>query len=150
VKYDVTYTIFCDGASRGNPGQASFGVVCFRGTQTFSLADFKRNESIAHFKAEVTLGIQTNNEAEYRAILYALEECKKRGIKNPILYSDSELVIKQLKGEYKVKDEKMKKLFGEVYPLVKELGVELFHIKRDKNKIADFLANRALDEAARG
>lgn len=141
------YILFCDGASRGNPGNASFGVVCFKGDISPTLGEFKKNEKSAVFAVGFPLGVATNNEAEYRAILYALEECKKRGILSPTLYSDSELVVKQLNGLYKVKDAKMRVFFTQAMPLMRAIHPTIVHVRREKNQIADFLANRALDEA---
>lgn len=140
-------TIFCDGASRGNPGPASFGVVAFRGKADVPLASFKEDEAQALFIGSETLGTKTNNEAEYRAIIFALNKCAELAVMHPTICSDSELVIKQLRGEYKVKDEKMKQLFAEARQLADRIKPVFTHIRREKNQIADFLANRALDQA---
>jgi ribonuclease HI len=141
-------TVFCDGASRGNPGAASFGVVAFQGNADVSLTAFKADESLAFFAAGKTLGTRTNNEAEYAGLIFALKKCEELGVANPTICSDSELVIKQLKGEYKVKHDKLKLLFAEAQEVVKRIKPKLVHVRREKNQIADFLANRALDEAA--
>lgn len=139
--------IFCDGASRGNPGPASFGVVAFRGKADVSLSSFKEDEAQALFTGSETLGTKTNNEAEYRAIIFALNKCAELAVIHPTICSDSELVIKQLRGEYKVKDEKMKQLFAEASRLAGRIKPVFTHVRREKNQIADFLANRALDQA---
>lgn len=138
-------TIFCDGASRGNPGPASFGVVAFEGKADVSLGAFKDDESLAVFAVAQTLGTRTNNEAEYAGMIFALQKCEELGVVNPTLCSDSELVIKQLKGEYKVKHDKLKVLFAEARALADRVKPRLLHVRREKNQIADFLANRALD-----
>ncbi len=142
-----TVSIFCDGASRGNPGPASFGVVAFEGNEDVSLGRFKNDESIALFAIAAPLGTSTNNEAEYAAILNALQRCVERNIKQPTIFSDSELVIRQLQGRYKVKGENLKKPYADAMKLIATVKPLLVHVKREKNQIADFLANRALDNA---
>ncbi|MBS0617939.1 MAG: ribonuclease HI family protein [Spirochaetes bacterium] len=137
--------IYCDGASRGNPGPAAFGVVGFQGKADYSLNAFKANENIAAFVAAEKLGVRTNNEAEYAAIIFALEKCVALAAVNPTIFSDSELVIKQLRGEYRVKGENLKPLFTVAQKLVSQIKPCLVHVPREKNQIADFLANRALD-----
>jgi len=138
-------TFFCDGASRGNPGDAAFGVVAFAGKADIPLNEFKLDESKAVFIRAERLGKRTNNEAEYAALLAALEFCTEKNIKAPVICSDSELVIKQLRGEYKVKGENLKGLYAQALPLVQKIKPSLVHVRRDKIQIADFLANRALD-----
>lgn len=140
-----TIRIFCDGASRGNPGPASFGVVAFAGNEDISLGRFKTDESLALFTIAEAIGVKTNNEAEYAAILQALTRCVELSIKQPTLCSDSELVIRQLQGRYKVKGENLKKPYTEALKLVAVVNPLLVHVPREKNQIADFLANRALD-----
>ena len=78
-------------------------------------------------------------------MIFALQKCEELGVVNPTLCSDSELVIKQLKGEYKVKHDKLKILFAEARSLADRVKPKLVHVRREKNQIADFLANRALD-----
>ncbi len=141
-------TVFCDGASRGNPGPASFGVVAFEGDADVPLGAFKADESLAFFAAAKTLGTRTNNEAEYAGLIFALKKCEELRLVNPTICSDSELVIKQLKGEYKVKHDKLKVLFAEAQAVAGRVKPKLVHVRREKNQIADFLANRALDEAS--
>lgn len=127
--------IHTDGGSRNNPGQAAVGVV------------------INEHKFKKTLGIRTNNEAEYEAVVLALEKIKELFSQNEIegseinVYLDSELVCKQIKREYKIKDEKLAKLFLKVYNLMQDIpNINFYHILRDKNKEADRLVNEALDE----
>lgn len=126
-------TIFSDGASRGNPGDASIGVV---------LEEEGREVSTI----SKTLGIATNNEAEYQALIAGLEEAANLGYEEVAAFADSELMIKQLNGEYKVKSENVKPLFKQAKELEKKFkSINYTHIKREKNKKADKLANLALD-----
>ncbi|MFA5229985.1 MAG: ribonuclease HI family protein [Candidatus Paceibacterota bacterium] len=127
--------IFTDGGSRNNPGQSAVGVV------------------INEHKFKETIGIRTNNEAEYEAVILALEKIKELFSQDEIdkseinFYLDSELVCKQIKREYKVKDEKLSKLFLKAYNLMIDIpNIKFHHILRDKNKEADRLVNEALDE----
>lgn len=147
AEYPGGITVFCDGASRGNPGPAAFGVVAFRGDAGVSLNAFRADESQAVFAAAHVLGTRTNNEAEYEGMIFALGKCAELNIIHPTICSDSELVIRQLKGEYKVKHEKLKVLYSEALALVRSTKANLVHVRREKNQIADFLANRALDGA---
>jgi ribonuclease HI len=140
-----TADIFCDGASRGNPGPASFGVAAFSSNADISLNRFKNDEKIALFTIEQKIGNKTNNEAEYAAILAALKKCIELNIEAPRLISDSELVIRQLQGRYKVKGENLKGPYAEAIKLAALVKPQLVHVPREKNQIADFLANRALD-----
>ena len=126
--------IYTDGASRGNPGPSAIGVIV--GAKTYS-------ESI---------GAATNNEAEYQAVVFALKKAKallgKKVIKNTEVEvkSDSELLIKQLNGEYKILEPKIQSLFLKAWNL--KIGfkkVKFTAIPREKNKQADRLANQALD-----
>jgi ribonuclease HI len=126
--------VFTDGASRGNPGPASIGIV-------FKL---KGGEELAEH-CEV-IGRATNNVAEYRAVVAALEHCQRWGIKRVHLNMDSELIVRQLNGTYRVKSPDLRPLYQQVVFLTK--GLEEFrvrHIKRSQNGHADALANRALD-----
>lgn len=132
-------TIYTDGGARGNPGPAGIGIV------VDGLASGKK--TFAEY-----IGEATNNEAEYRALITALEKLKKLAGKKKLdqidCYADSELMVKQLTGEYKVKDSNLRGLFMEVIKLKLELKVPIFfhHIKRDKNAEADELLNKVLDK----
>ena len=126
--------IYTDGASRGNPGPASIGV---------HVTDLK-GEAIAEI-AEA-LGVQTNNYAEYTAVLRALQSAIAHGVTEVTLRSDSQLMIRQMLGEYKVKSESILPLFLSCQQLVRKIDkVHFEHVRREFNKEADALANRALD-----
>jgi len=126
-----------DGGSRGNPGPGAIGfVVC-------------KDDQEIH-RAGKCIGKTTNNQAEYLAVLEALLYLEKKEIgQGEVVFKiDSELVVKQLNGEYKVKDEKLKPLFLKIREKIIGLGVKIsfVHIRREQNKIADSLVNQALDE----
>ena len=127
--------IFTDGASRGNPGPASIGIV------------FKMKDGLELAEYCEAIGRATNNVAEYRAVVAALEHCQRWRIKRVHLNMDSELIVRQLHGTYRVKSPDLRPLYQQVVFLSK--GLEEFrvrHIKRGLNGHADALANRALDE----
>lgn len=126
--------IFCDGASRGNPGQASAGAVLF-GEGGKVLAEISER-----------LGIATNNEAEYVALILALRKARELHASTVAVKADSQLVIRQLTGEYKVKHPEMKKRHAEAMTLLKGFqGWSAMHVPREENAHADKLANAALD-----
>ena len=128
--------IYTDGAARGNPGPAAAGW-CFCDESGVVLKEGKR-----------FLGELTNNQAEYQALLLALEEAKKTGIQAIRVYSDSELMVRQLKGEYKVKNEGLKPLYQKAVLTLRAFAqYSLTSIPREKNEIADRLANEAIDGA---
>lgn len=132
----MTYKLFTDGGARGNPGPAGIGVVLF---------DTVGNE-IAH--AEKFLGVKTNNEAEYAGIITGLELARENNVSDLSCYLDSELVVKQLKGEYRVKQEHLLILFKKVKDIEKQFAsVSYTHIPREQNSYADKLVNKAIDEA---
>jgi ribonuclease HI len=127
-------TIFTDGASRNNPGEAGAGI--------FILQDGKPAEKISRY-----LGTTTNNIAEYRAAIIGLEHAVKQGAASVKLNADSELMVKQLNGQYKVKNEGLRPLYLKVKELIAKIGrVEVKYIPREQNKEADALANKAIDE----
>ncbi len=127
-------TLFTDGASRNNPGEAGAGI--------FILQDGQPLERIARY-----LGTTTNNIAEYQAAIIGLEHCVKLGASTVRLHADSELMVKQLNGQYKVKNEGLKPLYLKVKELIGKIGrVEVKYIPREQNKEADALANQAIDE----
>lgn len=127
-------TIFTDGGARGNPGPAGIGAVAYGESQ----------ETV--FEISEYLGETTNNQAEYRAVIRALEEAKKHDSEELDFYLDSELVVKQLNREYKVKNQDLAPLFLKIYNLTMGFKkVKFSHIPREKNKEADKLANLAMD-----
>lgn len=141
------YVIHTDGGSRGNPGPAAIGVV-IEGPITSTKAGGP------HPKKEYGefIGVATNNEAEYQAVIFALKKLKQlvgsEGSEKShvVFYMDSELLMKQLNYEYKVKEEKIQKLFLEVHNLRMDFGkVEFLHVLRGKNADADKLVNIALN-----
>ncbi len=134
------YQIFADGASRCNPGHSSIGVVSF-------LPDKPLTRDNIVFKIKKYIGKQTNNQAEYQSLIFALGECVRRKILNCRIYMDSQLVIRQVEEKYKVRNKNLKPLFLKVKELERDIKeLEYFHISREENKIADQLANDALDE----
>ncbi len=126
--------IYTDGASRNNPGEAGAGV--------YIVQDNEPLERIARY-----LGQTTNNIAEYSAAIIGLEHAVRLGASRVNLLADSELMVKQLNGQYKVKNEGLKPLFLKAKELIAKIGsVEVRHIRRELNKEADALANKAIDE----
>ncbi|MBU1119064.1 ribonuclease HI family protein [Patescibacteria group bacterium] len=133
-----TYSMYTDGGSRGNPGPAAAGAVLYG----------KKGEVLG--EVSKALGKMTNNQAEYMALILGLKKAKKLNIKSITSFLDSELIVKQLNGEYKVKNEGMKVLFEEVTDLTQEFkSISFKHIPRTKNKYADALVNKALDKKDR-
>ena len=128
----ISYT---DGGARGNPGPAGIGVVL----------KTKNGETVGEWSK--FLGITTNNQAEYRALLLALEEARSLGVEELECRLDSELVVKQLRGEYKVKHPDLKPLFAQVLSLISSFKhVSFNYIPRTLNKEADHLANQAMNQ----
>ena len=132
---------FSDGGSRGNPGNAAIGVVIYEKSED----GLKKHV----FDVKEYIGIQTNNFAEYSALIAGLKKTKALGYSNVDCFLDSELVVKQLNGLYRVKEETLKPMFAEVKALQKMFGKVTFnHVPREKNAAADKLVNEALDEHA--
>jgi len=132
-----TLLIHIDGASRGNPGEAGFGihVTAEDGGERASLYGY--------------LGRATNNVAEYQALLHALRYAAGLGARRVHVFSDSELVVKQMDGRYRVKHADMVPLHREAKALMDRFAdAKLTHVRREQNREADRLANRALDEKA--
>ncbi len=135
VARPVRTLLFTDGAARGNPGPAGAGAVII--------------SPDGHIVAKVGkfLGEETNNVAEYMGLLIGLKRAKAMGIKELDVLADSELMVKQLNGDYAVKAEHLKPLFDEAKALLKHFGdVEIRHIPREENEQADAMSNRAIDE----
>ncbi len=129
-------SIYTDGGARGNPGPAGIGAIAYN----------KKGEEV--FKISKFLGRATNNQAEYQAVLAALEKAKQIGADQVEVFMDSQLVARQLNGEYKVKNKDLAPLFVKIYNLTFNFkSVKFIYIPREKNKEADRLANQAMDRA---
>jgi len=125
--------IYIDGASRGNPGESGAGIV------------IKDRQGKIFKRLRQYLGRATNNQAEYRALLLALKASRELG-QSIKIFSDSELLVKQLKGSYRVKSKGLKPYFDEVRNLLKGFSSwEIAHIPREQNREADALANEAIN-----
>ncbi len=126
-------TIHVDGGSRGNPGPAAFAFVI-------------RVDGQPDVEGAATIGTATNNIAEYTALIRALEKSAELGLRDLAVLSDSELMVKQMNGEYRVKNADLQDLYAEASDLRRRFErVTLEHIRREKNKRADELCNLALD-----
>ena len=132
------HVAYVDGASRGNPGPAAYAVVLQGpGGQT-------------QFEIGKYFGRATNNVAEYYALIAALDAAQSRGIKRLLVRSDSELLVRQMQGRYKVKSADLKPLHERAQKLARGFGYfAIEHVPREQNSEADALANRALDETSR-
>lgn len=123
-----------DGGARGNPGPAGYGV---------HVADAE-GSTLAEIYGY--LGVQTNNVAEYAALIAVLEHARQARAGSLVVLSDSELLVRQMAGEYRVKDPRLQVLHAEARRLVAGLPrVEIRHVPREENRAADALANRAMD-----
>ena len=128
------YKVFCDGASRSNPGEADIGV---------SIQD---NEKEIHTISEA-IGIASNNVAEYKSLIFALEYSLKKNYLNLEIFLDSKLVVEQINGNFKVKSDNLKKLNSDAINLISKFNLVIIsHIYREHNKRANQLANMALDK----
>ncbi len=132
-----SFVIYTDGASRGNPGLASIGAVVYAE---------KDGDLVEVATVSESIGVDTNNVAEYKAVIEGLRAVAAFEPDRVTLRADSQLLIRQLKGEYRVKAPNLKPLFLEAKRLSESLGrVVLEHVPREQNKVADALANDALD-----
>lgn len=126
--------IYCDGGSRGNPGPAGLGAVIY---------DKDKNILV---EISEYLGVTTNNQAEYRAVLKAIEKAKDLKASHLNFYLDSELIVKQMSGEYRVKNKDLLPIYTKIRQHILEFKeVNFFHVRRENNKEADRLANLAMD-----
>jgi ribonuclease HI len=126
-------TLFTDGGARGNPGPAGIGFV-------LTVSD---KETILH---GAYIGETTNNQAEYKALLAGLERAVKEGVTELECFLDSELVVRQLRGEYRVKNAELQPLVAQVRQWQQKFSVISFtHVRREKNEMADKLVNQAID-----
>ncbi len=134
MKKNNSYTLFVDGASRGNPGLASIGCTLLNGDEE------------EMFTISKNIGVATNNVAEYTALLEGLKKALKENISDISVKADSELMVRQMKGEYKVKNAALKVLWEKSQNLSKQFKhFSIQHIRREFNERADELANLALD-----
>jgi ribonuclease HI len=123
-----------DGGSRGNPGPGGIGIVIERDGEVLCAAG-------------TFLGECTNNVAEYRALIWGLENVLALGFDSVSVHADSELLVKQVNGAYKVKNAGLKPLFLQVLALRRRFSAfSIDHVRREGNKLADALANQAMDE----
>jgi probable phosphoglycerate mutase len=130
-------TAYIDGGSRGNPGPAGYGV------------HIVEDDGSVVEELHESVGTATNNVAEYRGLLAALAWAIDRGLTTLHVRSDSELLVKQLRGEYRVKNPNLQPLYADACALVRRIGRVTFeHVRREFNKDADRLANLAMDQAA--
>ena len=127
--------IHTDGASRGNPGKAGIGVAIFD-------KGHKLIEEVCRF-----IGNATNNVAEYKAMILATQKAIDHNAKNVLFKTDSELLVRQLTGVYRVKNENILPLYAELTALLRKIPAwKIQHVYREENTCADVLANRGIDE----
>jgi ribonuclease HI len=132
------WSLYCDGASRGNPGQAGAGAVLI--------------DALGAIKGQYGeyLGQVTNNVAEYQALILGLKMARNLGVKKIQVFADSELLVRQLKGQYRVKAAHLLPLYEAAQRTRKEFETfDISHVPREMNSLADQLANRAIDQKTR-
>lgn len=132
--------LYTDGGARGNPGPAGIGIVIngFKDKLGSSLDGRK--------KFGKYIGERTNNQAEYEALLWGLSKCIELRVREVYVFLDSELLVKQLTGQYRVRNKELKPLFAKVLALTNKFdNVRFKHVVREQNKEADALVNRALN-----
>jgi ribonuclease H / adenosylcobalamin/alpha-ribazole phosphatase len=130
----VKAKLFTDGGARGNPGPAAYGYVLEAEDGTVLAAHGER------------IGVATNNVAEYRALIAGLEKAVELAVPEVEVVSDSELLVKQMNGEYRVKNAALQDLSIQASRLAREVGkVSYTAVRREHNKLADQLVNEALD-----
>jgi ribonuclease HI len=128
--------LWTDGGSRGNPGQAAYAFVLEA-----------EDGTVLEARARA-IGVATNNVAEYSALVAGLECAAAEGVHELEVRSDSELMVKQMRGEYRVKNRDLQALFLDASRLVRDIGgVTFTHVRREHNELADRLVNEALDAA---
>jgi ribonuclease HI len=132
----VSARLFTDGGARGNPGPAAYGYV------------LEADDGTILASAGVAIGTATNNVAEYRGLVAGLRRALDLHVSELEVVSDSELMVKQMRGEYRVKNAALRNLFVEALGLARQFrSVEFRHVKRAGNELADRLVNEALDGA---
>jgi ribonuclease HI len=130
----VTVKLSTDGGARGNPGPAAFAYVLEAEDGTVLAAHGE------------TIGVATNNVAEYSGLIAGLEKARELGLRDVEVVSDSELMVKQMRGEYRVKNEALRELFLRAGRLARDIGsVTYTAVRREHNELADRLVNEALD-----
>lgn len=128
------YSLYSDGASRGNPGDSGAGII------------IKDAQGRTVKRVRKYLGVGTNNSAEYKALLLGIKIAKSIGIKKLNVYLDSEIVARQIKGEYRVKEPGLKILHRKVLQIMRHFDkINIMKIPRELNREADLLANEAID-----
>lgn len=133
MSHSEVVTICTDGASRGNPGPAAYAYVI-------------KHPHSGDIEAKGRLPDTTNNVAEYTALIKALEHAQRLGVRNLDVRTDSELMVKQVQGSYRVKNEGLRPLYEQALDLIDQFdSVSLRHVPRDQNARADRLCNEALD-----
>lgn len=129
--------VFCDGGSRGNPGPAASGVV------------FLNNEDQVIAEFNQYIGIDTNNQAEYQAVVLAITKLAEYKFNHVKFYLDSELIVKQLNGIYRIKNLELKPHYLKIISWLKEHPTTTVeHVRRELNKLADAQVNICLDDIA--
>ncbi len=133
----MTYILYTDGGSRGNPGPAASGAVLFMGFQ--KIGEWGKY-----------LGVATNNHAEYQALILGLQKAREHGVTELACRLDSELLVKQMKREYRVKHKDLALLFMQAWNLAGQFArISFTHVPREENKEADRVVNETLDEELR-
>ncbi len=132
-----TWVLYSDGASRGNPGLAAIGAVLYSWTEGGPLVEV---ETVSE-----AIGVATNNVAEYRAVVAGLEMAKRHEPDLLWLRADSQLLIRQLEGRWRVRNVALAELHRKAQAILTEIPHKLEHVPREDNTTADILANRALD-----
>jgi ribonuclease HI len=133
--------MYADGGARGNPGPAAAGVVLYE----LNDADEQGNKIIEFGEY---LGERTNNQAEYTAILLGVQKAHELGCEELDVKLDSELAVKQLNGEYRVKNEELAKIYIQIHNLKQSFRqIKFSHVRREFNTVADAQVNKAIDEA---
>ena len=144
---ETRYRCYFDGASRGNPGPASYGVVLYEVREAEGDKEEEELVEVAHEKDALECP-ETNNVAEYLGCLAAVQLCARLEIRDVRIFGDSKLVIEQVSGRWRTKHPRLKGLHAQIMAALEEArfaSVDFRHVKRHLNKRADELANLALD-----
>lgn len=129
--------LFCDGASSGNPGESGIGV----------LIRFSAN-SVQDHRISEYIGVATNNVAEYSALIRGLEEARSLGVRNITVFLDSELVVRQINGHYRVRNGNLKAFWSRAMHILRDFDSYIItHVGRERNREADTLARNAVKRA---